>query len=78
MCNRICFAGHYDVYLCLMNIYLDDGRDWRQHEVTLSKLIENKTPKIALSPEIEPYFNDFIAILEENKDMFHVEHDQNK
>ncbi len=34
-----------------------------------------KTPKIAISPEIEPYFKEFVAILEEHKDMFHVEHE---
>ncbi len=57
-----------------MNIYLDGGRDWRHCKITLGNMIEKKTPKIALSPEIELYYKEFLSILEENRDMFHVEH----
>lgn len=69
------FVYALDKLLPAMNIYLDGGRDWRHYKVTLSKLIKNKTPKIALSPEIESYYKEFLVILEENREMFHVEHE---
>jgi len=69
------FVYALDKLLPAMNIYLDGGRDWKRHKVVLDKLVEFKTPKIALSPEIEPYFKEFLTILEEKKDMFHVEHE---
>jgi len=68
------FVYALDKLLPVMNIYLDGGRDWRRHEVTLEALIKAKTPKIALSPEVEPYYKEFVAILEKNKHMFHEKH----
>lgn len=65
------FVYALDKLLPPMNIYLDGGRDWKKHKVTLDMIISNKTSKIALSPEIEPYYKEFLTILEENKDMFH-------
>ena len=67
------FVYALDKLLPPMNIYLDGGRDWKHYKVTLDMLIKNKTPKIALSPEIEPYFKEFLTILKENRKMFHVE-----
>lgn len=65
------FVYALDKLLPVMNIYLDGGRDWRYHKITLDDLVRCKTPKIAVSSEIEPYFKEFLVILEENRDMFH-------
>ncbi|NQV93282.1 HD domain-containing protein [Candidatus Kaiserbacteria bacterium] len=70
------FVYALDKIIPIMNIYLDGGDNWKEHKVTLDNLIKNKTPKIAVSPEIEPYYNELVAILKDNKDMFHVEHEQ--
>lgn len=69
------FVYALDKLLPVMNIYLDNGRDWRRHKVTLGNLIRFKTSKITLSPEVEPYFNELITILEENRGMFHEKHE---
>jgi len=45
----------------------DKGLSWQKSGVTLEMIIQNKAPKIALSPEIEPYFKDLLALIEEEK-----------
>lgn len=67
------FVYALDKILPIVNIYLDGGDNWKEHRVTIDALIENKTPKIAISPEIKPYYNELVTILKNNKDMFHVE-----
>lgn len=72
------FVYALDKLLPAMNIYLDGGRDWRRHKVTLDNLVKFNACKIVLSPEIELYFKEFVTIMEENSDMFHVEHGKKK
>jgi len=69
------FIYALDKIIPILNIYLDDGKNWRENKITIDNLIKNKTPKVALSPEIEQYFNELVTILKDNKDMFHVEHE---
>lgn len=55
----------------MLNIYTDGGRTWKEKGVTIDMLVEHKKEKVAVSPEIEVYFNDLIAILrEEEKVLF--------
>lgn len=53
----------------VIKIYLDGGRTWKEKKVTLKMAYESKKDKVALSPEIQPYFDEFMEILrkEENK-----------
>lgn len=53
----------------VLKIYLDGGRTWQEKGVTLAMLYDSKREKIALSPEIQPYFDELISLLrkEENK-----------
>lgn len=44
-------------------VYLDGGRDWRKHEITLEMLIEKKSDKAFLSPELLPYWEELLKIL---------------
>ncbi|MEX0652148.1 MAG: HD domain-containing protein [Candidatus Paceibacterota bacterium] len=69
------FVYALDKLLPIINVYLDKGRNWKKHKVTLQMLIDGKTTKIAVSPEIEAYYKELLLILEEHKDMFHVEQD---
>ncbi len=57
------FVYALDKLLPALNIYLDDGRTWNLEGVTLKMLIDNKTNKIAHSPEIKRYFDEFVDIL---------------
>lgn len=53
----------------MLNIYTDGGRTWKEKGVTIDMLVEHKKEKVAVSPEIEVYFNDLIAILREEEKM---------
>lgn len=69
------FVYALDKLIPILNIYLDGGKLWQEKKITLDRLMKIKTPKIALSPEIEPYYREFVTILEENKGMFHEKHE---
>lgn len=48
----------------VFQIYLDGGRDWKKHEVTLSMLIEKKADKAAISAELLPYWEELLSIFQ--------------
>jgi|SRR3989344_9264248 len=50
-----------------VNIYLEDGRSWKERGVTLEKVLTYKGEKIKVSPTIEKYWNELLEILERNK-----------
>lgn len=52
----------------IIQIYLDDGRMWKEKKVTLQMLFEKKKDKVALSPEIKPYFDELMALLQEKEE----------
>ncbi|MDB5237439.1 MAG: metal dependent phosphohydrolase, putative hydrolase of superfamily, partial [Parcubacteria group bacterium] len=52
----------------VLHIYLDDGATWKETGVTLAMAIENKTPKIAVSPEIAAYFDELLVLLRERQE----------
>ncbi len=57
----------------ILKIYLDGGRTWREKGITLEMLYEKKKDKVALSPEIQPYFDDLMKLLKENENtLFHA------
>lgn len=67
------FIYALDKLVPILNIYTDKGRTWKINNVTLDMIIETKQDKIAVSPEIKPYFDEIIRILMEKEDiMFHV------
>jgi putative hydrolase of HD superfamily len=51
----------------VFQIYLDGGRDWRKHEITLEMLIEKKATKAALSPELLPYWEELLRSLKQEE-----------
>jgi putative hydrolase of HD superfamily len=53
----------------IMN-YLQGGEVWRTHHVTLEELHELKDAKVALSPQIVPYYNELMALLQANPQLF--------
>jgi putative hydrolase of HD superfamily len=55
----------------MFQIYLDGGRDWKKHEVTLAMIIEKKADKATLSTELLPYWEELLSILrKEEKNFF--------
>jgi putative hydrolase of HD superfamily len=57
----------------VFQIYLDGGRDWKKHEVTLSMLIEKKADKALLSIELLPYWEELLLILRNKEKEFFSE-----
>lgn len=64
------FVYAVDKLLPILNIYLDQGRTWKEKGVSLTQLLEVKTSKIALSPEIIPYYEEIVVILKNNPQFF--------
>jgi len=52
----------------ILNIYTNGGRTWKEKNITIEMLIENKKDKIKLFPEFEEFFDDIISLLEEEKE----------
>lgn len=52
----------------ILKIYLDDGRTWNEKKVTLEMIYQNKKDKVALSPEIQKYFDEFMVLLRKEED----------
>ncbi len=48
--------------------YLDGGRIWRDTDVSLEHIKDYKREKIAKSPDLMPYFESIVKLLEENKE----------
>ncbi len=51
----------------ILNIYIDGGRTWKERNITIQMLVDHKKDKVALSPEIEHYFNELIALLKKEE-----------
>lgn len=51
-----------------INIYLDDGRAFREKEITLEMIVENKTPKVAIDSSVKAYFEELVKILEREEE----------
>ncbi len=55
----------------LIKLYLDGGRTWKEKGVTLEMAYESKKDKVALSPEVKKYFDEFMELLRrEEKQLF--------
>ena len=52
----------------VLHIYLDNGGTWKEMGITLAMAIENKTAKVAVSPEVEACFNDLLVLLRERQE----------
>ncbi len=51
----------------VLNIYIDGGRTWKERNITIQMLVDHKKDKVALSPEIEYYFNELVALLKKEE-----------
>ena len=55
----------------MIKIYLDGGRTWKEKEITLEMAYKSKKDKVALSPEIQSYFDELMTLLrKEEKELF--------
>lgn len=55
----------------VLKMYLDNGRTWREKEISFDRMYESKKDKVALSPEIKPYFDELMTLLKsKEKELF--------
>lgn len=57
------FVYALDKILPIMRNYEDGGREWREKGITLQMLTEKKHEKVAVSPEVQPYYEELVALL---------------
>ena len=60
------FVYALDKIMPMMTIFINDGYTWKQEDITLTRLKSVKESKVALSPEVIPYYNELCKILEES------------
>lgn len=66
-----CFVYALDKIQPVIQLYLDNGRTWKEKNVTLEMLYESKKDKVVFSPEIESYFNELMLLLKsKEKELF--------
>jgi len=64
------FIHAIDKILPPIQIYLDNGKMWREKKVSLEDLLKNKNKKIALSPDIDKYWQELVKEFTKNKKIF--------
>lgn len=57
------FVYALDKIMPIMQIYLNDGHTWKVAGITAARLDAVKADKVALSPEIKPYYDELYALL---------------
>lgn len=66
------FVYALDKLLPILNIYLDEGRTWKEKSINFQQIYEVKTPKIAISSEIYPFYEEIMAVLKNNPYLFEI------
>jgi putative hydrolases of HD superfamily len=64
------FVYALDKIMPIMLNYLSQGHGWRKHNVTIDMLHQNKKDKVALSPEIQEYYNELLVLLRKHAHYF--------
>lgn len=62
------FVYALDKLLPALNIYQDGGRTWQQRGISFEMVVEEKKRKMAVSPEVTAYFDEFVSLIEREKD----------
>ncbi|MCL5784167.1 MAG: HD domain-containing protein [Patescibacteria group bacterium] len=63
------FIYALDKILPAINVFLDQGRSWQRDKVTY-EMLRTKDIKVAVSQETLTIWEEFIVLLEKNKDLF--------
>lgn len=67
------FVYALDKLIPPINIYIDGGRTWNEHNITFKQIMENKTPKVAAHAEVKKYFEQLMVLLEKEKHLLFTE-----
>jgi putative hydrolases of HD superfamily len=64
------FVYALDKIMPIMQIYINEGYTWKREQITAERLDAIKRDKVALSPEIVPYYEQLYAILIDHPEHF--------
>ena len=64
------FIYALDKILPPIQLYLENGKLWHEKEISFEVLTENKSHKIALSKDVDKYWQELLIELTKNKDKF--------
>lgn len=64
------FVYALDKLMPIIVMMISHGTTWKDRGVTLEEVRESKIPKVAKSPQIVPYFEELVTLLEKNQDIF--------
>jgi len=64
------FIYALDKIMPIMVVYLGEGFSWRQFGVTHAQQHANKSPKVAVSPEIKDYYDQLYMLLADSSHLF--------
>lgn len=61
------FVYALDKIVPVMNIYLDKGHSWKLHNISFKEIVEDKSKKVEISPEIKKYFDLLVDLLKSDQ-----------
>ena len=61
------FVYVLDKLIPVLNLYLEGGNVWKTQKISLEMLLENKTSKIKMDPDLNKIFEDLVIILKDNE-----------
>lgn len=64
------FVYALDKIMPILQIYIHDGHTWKQEGITAERLDAVKRDKVALSPEIDAYYQQLYDLLVKNEHLF--------
>lgn len=67
---EVIFVYVLDKLLPFLNVLLNNGKEWRESDISLELIKATKEAQMKLQPEIEAYYREFIKILEENEEKY--------
>lgn len=68
--NEARFVYALDKIMPILVILATDGKTWKDRGVSFKQLRDSKIPKVAKSPEIVPYFDELLKLLEKQPELF--------
>jgi putative hydrolase of HD superfamily len=70
------FVYALDKIIPVMTILINDGYTWKHEHITPEQLDSIKRTKVALSPEISPYYDELYELFMSNRQLFDAKSDK--
>lgn len=64
------FVYVLDKLLPFLHVTMNEGVEWREGDISLDLIKKTKEAQMSLSKDIEPYYRQFIILLEENQEKY--------